>query len=108
MGETGEYFDVSQLSQLVQVASLEEFAAVRQQVTAVRRGQPLPSHCGIALSTLARPRFAVAQGGSGSCGDGVALCRIKLQYNPTWSDRGFELYPKVKLPNQPRPPSATD
>lgn len=29
-------------------------------------------------------------------GAGVALFRLALEYNPTWSDRGFELYPALR------------
>ena len=29
-------------------------------------------------------------------GEGVALLRLFLEYNPTWSDRGFELYPALR------------
>ena len=29
-------------------------------------------------------------------GEGIALYRLVLEYNPTWSEKGFELYPLLK------------
>ena len=39
--------------------------------------------------------FAMARQGC-QPGEGVALFHLSLEYNPTWSGRGFELYPALK------------
>ena len=33
---------------------------------------------------------------SSADGEGIALYRLVLEYNPTWSEKGFELYPLLK------------
>ena len=48
------------------------------------------------VKTVTLEEFAQARAGS-EPGAGVALYRVHLEYNPTWSDpRGFELYPALK------------
>ena len=51
------------------------------------------------LSQLVRcvtlDEFAAERVGA-SPGEGVTLLRLALAYNPTWSDRGFELYPDLR------------
>eukprot|EP00966_Prymnesium_polylepis_P083008 1922828-Prymnesium_polylepis.1 len=73
VGSSTDYFDVAELSKLVRCISLEQFVA-----DFVRGGSGM----------AAPPRRA---------GEGVALCRLALDYNETWSNpRGFELYPALK------------
>jgi len=52
-----------------------------------------------ALSQLVKcvtlDEFAAKRAGAAD-GSGVALYRLVLEYNPTWSDKGFSLYPKLR------------
>jgi hypothetical protein len=66
LGDTSEYFDPTPLRRLVPYVTLDELEAARR-----------------------------AEGEVGE-GAGVALLRITLAYNPTWSEQGFGLYPKLR------------
>ncbi len=77
-GGTEEYFDPAALSRLVRCVTLDEFAARRR----ARRG--------------GGGEGGGTAGGEERGGDGVALFRLSLAYNPTWSDRGFALYPLLR------------
>jgi hypothetical protein len=68
MGSSADYFNIDVLSELVRCITVEQFISELHSV-----------------------------GGCHNGGEGVALCRIHLEYNPTWSSpRGFELYPDLR------------
>ena len=47
------------------------------------------------VRTISIDEFA-ARRGAAAAGSDVCLVHLSLEYNPTWSDRGFELYPALR------------